>query len=264
VVAIDIFLGDPGAAAHANDLFARSADTQADGIGTWAAHMGTLAVHGGRVGSIRDSLQDLVDGRNQNVWCYPLAMALYACDEAASAEELLDATPEPALNFWHLASLQMLGEVSHDLGRTQACEWVIGQLSPYRGRIGLVASGTLLWGLVSTSFGEAALGAGQLDLSIEALNEAIPQADAVGSPYCAARSRRLLAEALLAARDHQNRDHKHQENGDSGPVQSGPVGSPDPRQLLGDVLDLADEHGFAGEHALATRTLAMLDQQATQ
>ena len=106
-------------------------------------------------------------------------------------------------------------------------------LLPYRDQLGIVASGSLVLGLVATTLGQLALGLGDGTGAIELLDEAVARADAMGAPYEGGQGRRFLAEALLGR--------------DRGTDRVGP--------MVEAAVAVAEQHGFAGEQAALTALL---------
>ena len=147
---------------------------------------------------------------------------------------MADDWTEPNWDFMWTVAVQMKAEVGFGLGRADICREARVALEPYRGRLGVIASGTLTWGLVSTSLGQAALGEGDLGAAEELFREAIADADRAGLTYSSALARRLLV-TVLARRDQ--------------------VDTNELRRLTGEVLDLAATYGYDGE-ARRVRELA--------
>jgi hypothetical protein len=72
------------------------------------------------------------------------------------------------------------------------------ELAPLRGLMGIIASGSLCFGLVSRTLGSLALALDDLPIALDHLTEAVAQADRMGAPFESVISRRLLATTMLA------------------------------------------------------------------
>ena len=196
-IGLDIAQDVPNSAVSVDELFEASAATQADAGGTWAAQHGGLAIHEGRFGDMADSLKNAAAGRQgQGIWPYALAIALIERGQLDEATEVADGFKRPSLDFMWLVSMQMLAEVGRGLDRKDLCIEALDALLPFRDRLGVIASGTLTYGLVSTSIGEAALGTGDIDLAVIVLERAVADAQRVKSPFFETKSQRLLDEAI--------------------------------------------------------------------
>jgi len=195
-IGLDIAQSVPDSRTAVDALFEESAASQADAGGTWAAQHGGIAIHEGRFGEMADSLRSASAGRQgQGIWSNALVIALIERGEHAKAEELAAQLKKPNVDFMWLVSMQMRAEVGYGLRDRQLCLDAIEELLPFRDRLGVIASGTLTYGLVATSLGEAALGAGDHDLAVDVLTQAVSVAKEIEAPFFAAKSARLLAEA---------------------------------------------------------------------
>ncbi len=198
-IGLAIAQDEPGTAAMADALFTEAGETQADAAGTWAAQHGGIAIHERRFGDMVGSLEKAAAGRlGQGIWSYALVNAFLdrgGPGDREAANKLADALVEPNVDFMWLVTMQMLAEAGHGLEREDLCRKALDALLPYRGRLGVIASGTLTYALVSTSIGQAAIGVGDLRLAAECLEEAVGQAQAMGSPFFEQRSRELLQQA---------------------------------------------------------------------
>lgn len=219
--ALSLASGHPEAKAFVDKLFEGSFETQADAAGTWGAQLGGLAIQAGTFGSMADQLAAASErSRGQGVWSCGLSVAQLDAGDAESARATLAKLKDAPLDFMWLVSQQMIAEAAYRLEDRGLCVVVLDRLRPFAGRVGVIASGTLVFGLVSTSIGEAAMGAGEVALAITSLRSAIDQAVELDLPFFEVRSRRRLLEAL-------------------------------PREQWGsewaEALELATEHGFPSE-----------------
>ncbi len=188
---------EPEAKALVDKLFEESFDTQADAAGTWGAQLGGLAIQNGTFGSMVDQLAAASErSRGQGVWSCGLAIARLDQGDPEGARATLEGLRDGPLDFMWLVSQQMIAEAAYRLGDRERCAVALERLLPFAGRVGVIASGTLVFALVSTSIGEAAMGVGELDLAVRSLRSAVAQADQLELPFFAVRSRRRLLEAL--------------------------------------------------------------------
>ncbi len=195
--ALAVVTCQPGAKVRVDKLFEESFETQADAAGTWGAQLGGLAIQTGTFGSMVDQLAAASErSRGQGVWSCGLAIARLDQGDVDGARATLDGLKDAPLDFMWLVSQQMIAEAAYRLEDRERCETVLERLLPFAGRVGVIASGTLVFGLVSTSIGEAAMGAGDVDLAITSLRSAAEQADRLELPFCQVRSRRRLLEAM--------------------------------------------------------------------
>lgn len=195
--ALAVASGHPEAKAFVDKLFEASFETQADAAGTWGAQLGGLAIQTGTFGSMADQLAAASErSRGQGVWSCGLAIAQLDAGDADSARATLAKLKDAPLDFMWLVSQQMTAEAAYRLEDQELCAAVLDRLRPFAGRVGVIASGTLVFALVSTSIGEAAMGAGEVDLAITSLRSAIDQASELDLPFFEVRSRRRLLEAL--------------------------------------------------------------------
>ena len=197
-IGLAIALDVSGTKSRVDALFTEAVETQADAAGTWAAQHGGIAIHERRFGDMVESLEKAAVGRlGQGIWSYALVNALIARGDYEAANDLADRLVAPNMDFMWLVTMQMLAEAGHGLERTDLCRRALDGLLPYRGRVGVVASGTLTYALVSTSIGQAAIGLGDFGLAVDCLAEAVEQGKAMASPFFEERSRELLAEARV-------------------------------------------------------------------
>ena len=149
---------------------------------------------------------------------------------------MLDSFTLPTLDYLWLSTMQGWSELASALGRTDVCESIFAELESFRGRLGIVASGSVCIALVSRTLGQLALATERIDLAIELLDETVAQADSIGAPFESTTARRYLAQALI--RSDVRRDEL--------------------AAILATATELADRHGFAGERAeLATLTASL-------
>jgi len=187
----------PEAKLLVDKLFESSFETQADAAGTWGAQLGGLAIQTGTFGSMADQLAAASErSRGQGVWSCGLAIAQLDAGDADAARATLAKLKDAPLDFMWLVSQQMIAEAAYRLDDRDLCITTLDRLRPFAGRVGVIASGTLVFTLVSISIGEAALGAGEIDLAVTSLRAATHQADELELPFCQVRSRRRLLEAL--------------------------------------------------------------------
>ncbi len=214
----------PHAKALVDKLFEESFETQADAAGTWGAQLGGLAIQTGTFGSMVDQLAAASErSRGQGVWSCGLAIARLDQGDIDGARDTLQGLKDAPLDFMWLVSQQMIAEAAYRLGDREASVAVLERLLPFDGRVGVIASGTLVFALVSTSIGEAAMGAGELGLAVTSLRSAVEQANLLELPFCEVRSRRRLLDAL--PRDEWGPDE------------------------WGTAMELATAHGFPSEVA---------------
>ncbi len=223
----------PGAKTLVDKLFEESFETQADAAGTWGAQLGGLAIQTGTFGSMVDQLAAASErSRGQGVWSCGLAIAKLDQGDIDGARATLVGLKDAPLDFMWLVSQQMIAEAAYRLGDRERCLVTLERLRPFAGRVGVIASGTLVFNLVSISIGEAAMGMGETDLAVTSLRAAIEQADRLELPFCQVRSRRRLLEALL-----------------SGGSRSDELYDNEWTSTMATALEIATEHGFSSEEA---------------
>lgn len=190
----------PDAKTLVDKLFETSFETQADAAGTWGAQLGGLAIQTGSFGSMAGQLAAASDrSRGQGVWSCGLAISHIDAGDPDAARATLGKLKEAPHDFMWLVSQQMVAEAAYRLGDRDLSRSTLEHLRPYAGRVGVIASGTLVFNLVSISIGEAAIGAGESELAIRSLRAAVQQADELELPFFQVRSRRRLLEALPIA-----------------------------------------------------------------
>ncbi|NOX30718.1 MAG: AAA family ATPase [Actinobacteria bacterium] len=201
-VGIEILECEPTAEDSANELLERSARTALDSKGAWMAHMGTLARSAGTYGDFVPSYDMFVEKvPGQTVWSYALARSLVAAGEDERASAILDDVPPARIDYLWISAMQMLAETAYALRRPELSKQAFDALLPHRGKLGVLASGTMTFELVTTSLGQAAAGSGDLATAEELFREAVTQADEIGAPYFSATSRSCLAAVLIARKD---------------------------------------------------------------
>lgn len=221
--ALDLASCHPEAKMRVDKLFEQSFETQADAAGTWGAQLGGLAIQAGTFGSMVGQLAEASErSRGQGVWSCGLAIAQLDQGDTDGAAATLAGLKDAPFDFMWLVSQQMIAEAAYRSGDRELCAVTLERLRPFAGRVGVIASGTLIFGPVSTSIGEVALGAGDVELAVASLHSAIEQADTLGLPFFQVRTRRRLLEALP-----------------NEPLEG----------LAAEALELATAHGFASEVA---------------
>ncbi|MEP6298842.1 MAG: cyclic nucleotide-binding domain-containing protein, partial [Ilumatobacter sp.] len=201
ILAIDIARGASELAQRVDALAARHADSHADTDGTWALQVGGIAIQSGRLDTMIPVISTMLDGPHSNTWRAGLAIAhLMAGDDDAAGRVLDEQGPIRRSYFW-MSVMQCRAEVAAHLGRTELCARLFAELAPYRGRVGIASSGTLVVGLVSRSLGELAAALGRTDEAVELLTEAIRDADELEMTFEATVARRLLAGVRSATGD---------------------------------------------------------------
>ncbi len=193
-IAISIALGEPDRPAAIDALFTKNVDSLADAPGTWAAQHGALAIQSGNFAVIANSLTGAAErSQGQGIWSHALALAHIDGGNIEEATKVIDGINDPPHDFMWLVSMQMLAEAGMRLGRADLCERAFDALSPFRGRLGVIASGTLVWGFVSTSIAQAAIGLDRVGLARELLEESEAAARRIGSPYFTSVAQELLS-----------------------------------------------------------------------
>jgi hypothetical protein len=138
----------------------------------------------------------MVGGPHSGTWPAALALAqMMTGDTDAAAATLTAQGDVPRTYFW-VTVAQVQAEVAAHLGLATRCGELFEQLLAFRGLVGITASGSLCFGLVSRSLGELALAMGRLEDAAGLLGEAVDAADAAGMVFESVVSRRLLASAL--------------------------------------------------------------------
>lgn len=198
--ALDIFTGRPDVQGQIDAIAARYDGTHADTTGTWSLQTGAVAYQGGALGPLAPMLTSVVAAHpHRPNWVPPLGIALLHSGDREGAMAVLDGFEEPPLDYFWLTTMQALGELAIELDRADRAQEVYERLGPFRDQLGITASGTFCFGLVSTSLGSLASCIGDHAAARELLTQAAAQADAMGAPFEAVRARRYLAAALVAS-----------------------------------------------------------------
>lgn len=202
IVSIDIACGEQGAQLGIDALAARHAASVADTDGTWALQTGALAYQAGTLGTMVPVIIDMVGGPHSGTWPAALALAQMMTGDTDAATATLTAQGDVPRTYFWVTVAQVQAEVAAHLGLVTRCGELFEQLLAFRGLVGITASGSLCFGLVSRSLGELALAMGRLEDAAGLLGEAVDAADAAGMVFESVVSRRLLASAL-----HQRGEH---------------------------------------------------------
>ena len=180
--------------AQIDALAAKYADRHADTDGTWALQSGVLALQEGRLGGLLEPLRSTMQSSTvPSAWTAAFGLALLGNGEIGAANDVLDSCAAPSLDYLWLSAKLSTAELAVGLGRTDHCARLLHELMPFRGQVGLIASGSGCYGLVSRSLGQLAFALEDTELAIELLSEATAQAEKIGAPYEAATARSFLA-----------------------------------------------------------------------
>jgi class 3 adenylate cyclase len=201
VLSIDITRCEPDAAHRVDDLHARYTGSYYDTSGTWAIQTGGLAIHTGTLGGLVGTMQAMTTGQQARTWTAALAMARLWAGDRDGAADIVAAHGDIPRNYFWLPVVQARASVAAELGLTDVCHDYLHDLWPYRGRVGITASGSLCVGLVSRSVGELCLVLGRVDDALVLLSEAVDHAERIGMVHEAVVCRRLLATAQRASGD---------------------------------------------------------------
>ena len=201
LLSIDIARCAPGCTERIDDLAARYVDTYADTTGTWALQTGGLAYHDGSLGSLVDVIATMTEGPHARTWRAALALAHLMNDDSDTAAAIIAERRDVPRNYFWVTVMQVQAEVAATLELIDRCRELYGQLLPFRGLVGVTASGSLCFGLISRSLGELAHALGDHDAAVDLLSEAIEQADAIPMPFESVVARRLLADSLRSVGD---------------------------------------------------------------
>ncbi|MDP2291022.1 MAG: AAA family ATPase [Actinomycetota bacterium] len=221
---LDILCGRADVQVAIDALAERYAGTHADTVGTWSVQTGGVAWQRGGLGALVPTVRELIGQGSVSNWLAAYGLAMFHAGDRDGAMTVLDGFVEPTLDYFWLTTMQAYAELAVALDRRDMASQLFASLMPHRGQLGVTASGSLCLGLVSTSLGELALATGDHLLAHELLVEARQAADAMGAPFEATKTRRLLAAALDAA----------------GETEAAAV-------ARAEALALADRHGFDGE-----------------
>lgn len=225
-LSLDQLTGAPEMQQRIDDLAARYEGSHADTQGTWSIQTGKLAFDAGQLGALADTIRSMIDASTvSSNWTAAYGLALLDNGDREAATAVLESFARPTLDYLWLSTMQGRADLAVALGRTDACERILSELEPFRGQLGIVASGSACYGLVSRTLGQLALATDRTDLAIELLEEAAAQADSIGAPFESTAARRYLACALVQAGRRLDE-----------------VGS-----LVATAKELAERHGFGGE-----------------
>jgi class 3 adenylate cyclase len=201
MLSIDIVRSAPDAQERVDDLVVRFGASHADTDGTWALQTGGLAYQAGTLHLMLNSIEAMTAGNQARTWTAAHALALMWAGDHDGAGAILDAHPNVPVNYFWLTVVQCRAEVAAGIGRRDLCARMYDELLPFRGRIGITASGSLCHGLVSRTLGMLALALGDLPAAMDLLDEASEHADRISTPFEGVASRRLLAAAMLESGD---------------------------------------------------------------
>lgn len=225
-LSLDMLTGGPGMQERIDDLAARYEGSHADTQGTWSIQTGKLAFEAGRLGALADTIRSMIDGSTvSSNWTAAYGLALLDNGDRDAATAVLDSFTRPTLDYLWLSTMQGRADLAVALGRADWCTSILEELEPFRGQLGIVASGSACYGLVSRTLGQLAIATDRTDLATELLDEAVAQADAIGAPFESTAARRYLAQALM--RSGRRLDE---------------VSS-----VIAAATTLAEQHGFDGE-----------------
>lgn len=202
MLSIDLARCEADLNARIDALAERHRATSADTEGTWAVQIGGLAYQAGTLGSMLSTIETMVDGPHTRTWSGALALSQFLAGDAGSARTTLSENADVERNYFWMAVMLVQAETASALGMLERCGALFDALSPYRGRVGITASGSLICGLVSRSLGDLALTLGRPEEAIDLLTEAADHADELGMIFESVISRRMLASALSSAGDH--------------------------------------------------------------
>jgi class 3 adenylate cyclase len=200
-LSIDILRGADDAQARIDDLAIRFGATHADTDGTWALQSGGLAYQAGTLHLMLNSIEAMTAGNQARTWTAAQALALLWAGDRDGAEAILDTQTDIPVNYFWLTVVQVRAEVAVGIGRGDLCARMYDELLPFRGRLGITASGSLCYCLVSRTLGMLALALDDVPAALDLLTEAVGQADRIDAPFEGVIGRRLLASALLATGD---------------------------------------------------------------
>lgn len=201
MLSIDIARCADDAQQRVDELAIRFGATHADTDGTWALQSGGLAYQAGTLHLMLNSIEAMTAGNQARTWTAAHALALLWAGDRDGAEEILDQHTDIPVNYFWATVMQVRAEVAAGLGRRDHCARMYDELLPFRGRMGLTASGSLCFGLISRTLGTLALALDDLPAATDLLTEAVEQADRTDAPFESVIGRRLLATALVASGD---------------------------------------------------------------
>lgn len=192
-LSIDIARGVSGVRERIDALARRHAHSHADTAGTWALQLGALAYQEETVGALGPMIDSMIEGPHARTWRAARALAELRAGDAEAATATLDEQGDVPRNYFWVTVLQTQAEVAAALGLTERCAELYAALEPYAGRVGITASGSLCFGLVSRSLGELAIALDRLDDADAHLADARLHAARIGWPFEAEIVERRLA-----------------------------------------------------------------------
>jgi hypothetical protein len=230
-VSLDAYQCRPDVQTSIDDLAQRYADTHADTVGTWAVQSVGVARQQGRLGTMAEAMRGALEqSAVRPNWFGVYGSALAASGDMEGAHAVLDEFEMPPMNYFWLSTMQTAAELAIRLEREVECRRFYDLLAPYRGQLGIVASGSMIMCLVSMTLGHLAVICERHDEAIDLLTETMHRADEIGAPFDAVQSRRLLAATLRSR------------GGDPDEIGA----------LVSAATAMAERHGFAGELAELT------------
>lgn len=230
ILSIDVARCEPGVRERIDALAERHVQTHADTDGTWAVQVGGLAYQAGTLGTMVPVISTMLDGPHARTWRAGLALAQVMAGDVDDAAATLAEQGDVPKNYFWITVVQAQAEVAATLRLTDRCQKLFDELSPFRGQLGITASGSTCFGLVSRSLGELALALGRHDDALDLLAEAVAHADSSGMHFEAVVARRLLAIT-----------HQARGNGDAAST------------LIDEAFATAQARGFERESHLLTK-----------
>lgn len=191
--------GDGDLQAGVDELAGRYEATHADTAGTWAIQTGMLARQRGAFAALVPTLRAMVEDRPGigAKWVAPFGLALVAAGEEVEAAAVLGRLDLPPLDYFWLTTMQTVAELAVALGDRAWQERCVELLTPFASQLGLTASGSVCFGLVSTTLGQLAVAQGRYDDAVNLLRDAVARSALIGASFESVRARRQLALALL-------------------------------------------------------------------
>jgi class 3 adenylate cyclase/tetratricopeptide (TPR) repeat protein len=199
LISIDIARGEPDVSPRIDQLLHDYADTYADTEGTWPLQTGGVAYQRGTLGSMVNTMEAMTTGQKARTWIAALALARLWAGDLEGARRSLREQGTPPRNYFWISVVQVQSEVAATLGELDRCAELFDDLVPFSGRVGITASGSLIYGLVDRSLGHLALALGRSAEAIRLLTRAVEQAEQTGMTMEHVVSRRLLATALISS-----------------------------------------------------------------
>jgi len=202
VLSIDIFRSVPDARQRVDDFVKRHIGTYADTDGTWALQTGGLAMYAGTLGQMVPALEAMTASENGTTWTAGYAMGLLWAGERDKAFAINAKAVEIPRNYFWISVTQARAEVAAGLEMREVCQQIFDELQPFRGRVGITASGSLFYGLVSRTLGMLALALDDLPTAIDVLGK---RCGAGRSDGCPARGCGQPASARNSTPGHRRR-----------------------------------------------------------